>query len=288
MIGIRGRNCIPSYIRLGLSGCKLEFISDDVIRKTSQSTEYNQRFEKQIHKQQQFFGVKLNNISTPKILNVGYEKGLLYCDMQYIDSSIFTEKFQHSTFNDITYYTKTLFNYVDTIRFTNESYTSDEIKSCVVAKLEQLKPKSKYSDLIVNVLEHTKHIDFGEVEKNNCHGDLTLSNILFTNRDIYFIDFLDSYVESFLIDLVKIKQDLYYKWNIKLMNSYLPKVEFYMNKMWGDFEKKYDKHIDTELFHVLDLINYLRIEPYISTHNQFFTLDETIKSTHLYQLYKQN
>lgn len=279
---------MQNYIRLGLSGCKLEFISDDVIRKTSQSVEYNQRFEKQIHKQQQFFGVKLNNISTPKILNVGYEKGLLYCDMQYIDSSIFTEKFQQSTFNDITYYTKTLFNYVDTIRFTNESYTSDEIKSCVVAKLEQLKPKSKYSDLIVNVLEHINNIDFGEVEKNNCHGDLTLSNILFTNRDIYFIDFLDSYVESFLIDLVKIKQDLYYKWNIKLMNSYLPKVEFYMNKMWSDFEKKYDKHIDTELFHVLDLINYLRIEPYISTHNQFFTLDETIKSTHLYQLYKQN
>lgn len=279
---------MPSYIRLGLSGCKLEFISDDVIRKTSQSTEYNQRFEKQIHKQKHFLGVKLNNISTPKILNVGYEKGLLYCDMQYIDSSIFTEKFQQSTFNDITYYTKTLFNYVDTIRFTNESYTSDEIKSCVVVKLEQLKAKSKYSDLIVNVLEHIKHIDFGEVEKNNCHGDLTLSNILFTNRDIYFIDFLDSYVESFLIDLVKIKQDLYYKWNIKLMNSYLPKVEFYMNKMWGDFEKKYDKHIDTELFHVLDLINYLRIEPYITTHNQFFTLDETIKSTKLYNLYKVN
>jgi len=279
---------MPNYIRLGLSGCKLEFVSDNVIRKTSQSTEYNPRFEKQIQKQQQFFGIKLNNISTPKILNVGYSKDLLYCDMEYIDSSIFTEKFQQSSFNDITYYTKTLFNYVDTIRFTNESYSSDEIKTCVIEKLEQLHKKSKYQDLITNVITHVKYGNFDSVEKNNCHGDLTLSNMLFTNRDIYFIDFLDSYVESFLIDLVKIKQDLYYKWNITLMNSYLPKVEFSLNRMWSDFERKYANYIDTDVFHVLDLINYLRIEPYVRTHNQFFTLEETIKSTKLYQLYTKN
>ena len=45
------------------------------------------------------------------------------------------------------------------------------------------------------------------IYKNVCHGDLTLSNLIFKNNEIYCIDFLDSFIDSPIIDLVKLKQD---------------------------------------------------------------------------------
>ena len=40
-----------------------------------------------------------------------------------------------------------------------------------------------------------------------CHGDLTFSNILFNGNNYYLIDFLDSFIESPLLDIVKLRQD---------------------------------------------------------------------------------
>ena len=44
-----------------------------------------------------------------------------------------------------------------------------------------------------------------EIPMGKCHGDLTFSNILFNGNNYYLIDFLDSFIESPLLDLVKIE-----------------------------------------------------------------------------------
>ncbi len=46
-----------------------------------------------------------------------------------------------------------------------------------------------------------------------CHGDLTFSNMLFNGNNYYLIDFLDSFVESPLLDIVKLRQDSAYLWS---------------------------------------------------------------------------
>ena len=278
---------MQNYIRLGLSGCKLELINDSVIRKISQSTIYNTRFEKQIQKQQQFSTITLPNVMAPKILDVGYVDNLLYADMEYVDSKLFTEQFLYTSVNR---YTDTLMNYIDYTKHTTAMYTSEDIKQLLCDKLAQLRPASRYTALIDYTIAYITASNVAPIEKNICHGDLTLSNILFADNDLYFIDFLDSYMESFIIDLVKLKQDLHYKWNTTILNNTSPQVETALNEMWGAIEHKYAAYIHTELFYVLDVINYLRIEPYITviTRNHYYMLDSIIKSTKLFQLYTQS
>ena len=55
-----------------------------------------------------------------------------------------------------------------------------------------------------------------------CHGDLTFSNILFNGNNYYLIDFLDSFIEAPLLDIVKIRQDSAHLWSqLMYTKSYL-------------------------------------------------------------------
>ena len=40
----------------------------------------------------------------------------------------------------------------------------------------------------------------------SCHGDLTYENMIIKQNNLYFIDFLDGYVDSKLLDISKIFQ----------------------------------------------------------------------------------
>ena len=65
---------------LGLSGCKLEILSDSAIRKYSSNENYNRRLTIQIDKQNLFSKYIFTNIDTPKIIQK-YEDKLIYFDM---------------------------------------------------------------------------------------------------------------------------------------------------------------------------------------------------------------
>ena len=58
----------------GLSGCKIELVNNQLIRKYSSSTQYNSRLSKQIDKQVLFSNFILKNIDTPKVFNIKREK----------------------------------------------------------------------------------------------------------------------------------------------------------------------------------------------------------------------
>ena len=53
-------------LETGLSGCKLELIGSDVLRKYSSSPSYNKRLELQIKKQELFSNQVFRNVETPK------------------------------------------------------------------------------------------------------------------------------------------------------------------------------------------------------------------------------
>ena len=55
-------------LETGLSGCKLELIDSNILRKHSSSEPYNKRLDLQIRKQQLFSNRVCRNIETPKIL----------------------------------------------------------------------------------------------------------------------------------------------------------------------------------------------------------------------------
>ena len=54
------------------------------------------------------------------------------------------------------------------------------------------------------------------------------------------------------------------------------------NIVWNYIETKYAKYLNTDTFYILELVNFLRIEPYLTNNNQRIILNNIIKKTFLY------
>lgn len=101
-----------------------------------------------------------------------------------------------------------------------------------------------------------------------CHGDLTFSNMIFGN-DIYLIDFLDCFVESYWMDIIKLRQDLVYHWCLlynKIETVKLFNIFNYMNNRINDV---FEEEIKSQNFKILEFINILRLEPYLPVDKKY-------------------
>lgn len=100
------------------------------------------------------------------------------------------------------------------------------LKSTILSKLSELQINIKSNGALTKqskVLSLNLITDLRKQLKDNqiyypasiCHGDLTLSNMIFdqTRQKLYLIDFLEVFLNSFIIDYVKLKQDLVYGWS---------------------------------------------------------------------------
>ena len=116
-----------------------------------------------------------------------------------------------------------------------------------------------------------------------CHGDLTFANIIFHQNRLFFIDFLDCYVDTFLSDLVKLKQDLHHLWAVRNQDVYTNRIHQIYEYIWDKLEVRYADY-RTKSFHILDVMNALRIEPYLTSDSQRVILEGIVKSTELYAI----
>lgn len=284
----REKKMITNEHNLGLSGCKLNMISDVVIRKTSSDVSYNERLQKQIEKQRAFSQYNIANIKVPKIISDGIDSsGLFYAEMEYSNGKTFSQKFSFISPSNIDEYSNILTSYLTFCKSTQTGqYENDELKTIFQIKLQSLlKTKTSYRLFISYMLKQLDVIQFHPIPKTICHGDLTFSNMLFTNTNIHLLDFLDSYIESYYTDLIKLKQDLHYYWSINLMNddSNTLRCRQIFRKMWNDISSFQELNDNTSMF--LDAINYLRIEPYVKTNQQHKIFRLTTDQTKLYANY---
>jgi len=263
-----------TQLNTGLSGCRLELINDRVLRKYSPSIEYNSRLYSQIDKQVLFSQRIMKNVDAPKVYDV--QDG--YFDMEYIPGHSFVEFFSTASVNDVEFVIDTLFQYFDTLI---SNHRSMNIRSSVLEKIEVLRDKTQYRHYLECIEVMVEKYDL-YVPKTFCHGDLTFSNIIFHKNRLFFIDFLDCYVDSFISDLVKLKQDLYYLWGIKTQKIQSNRLEQIYKHIWSELHVRYSEFIDSDVFDILDAMNSLRIEPYLTSSDQRTILDTIVKSTELY------
>jgi len=108
----------------------------------------------------------------------------------------------------------------------------------------------------------------------NCHGDMTLSNMIF-GKDIYLIDFLDSYIESPTLDLIKLRQDTHLYWSLNMIDKTtdLTKIKLGLNYIDNWILDNYK----IEDYELLQIINLLRIYPYTKDEKIINWLDTNIK-----------
>lgn len=267
-----------SNFKSGLSGCKIELINPNTLKKYSSCKEYNFRLSQQIDKQIFFSNLILKNIDTPRVIKT-YKEELYSFEMEYIPGFSFGEYFSSCCFIDIDFVVQTLFGYFDYLILNKKSYS---IKNQVIEKIISLERKTNYSDYL-NFLKNYLDKKTIYAPKTFCHGDLTFTNILFHKNRLFFIDFLDSYVDSFLCDLVKLKQDLYYMWSINIQNINSLRLRQIYRYIWSKLYERYSEYIESDSFQVLDTMNCLRIEPYLTNQSQRVILDRMIKNSSLYE-----
>ena len=264
---------ITNKLETGLSGCSLELINDNVLRKHSPSIEYNSRLLSQAEKQKVFANRIYKNVDAPKVYDVQSD----YFDMEYIPGNTFSEFFSTASVNDVEFVIQTLFDYFDSLISTSRMV---DVKSKLLKKLDSLEEKTFHKQYI-GFLRKYVEMNSMIVPHTFCHGDLTFSNIIFHKNRLFFIDFLDCYVDTFLSDLVKVKQDLHHLWGLQTQNCYTHRVEQIYRWAWSKLEDRYSTFM-YESFDVLDVMNSLRIEPYLTSDSQRVILDKMVKSTKIY------
>lgn len=265
----------------GLSGCKLELISDNIVRKYSSSNSYNQRLYYQISKQKLFSNLTFKNIDSPKVIDI--DLGDLYSfDMEYVSGSSFFEFFSSCTKDEVKFVLTSLFGYFDDLILNSRYYKSNVSKKRILDKISSLGGVTNYPEEL-SFLKSIVESSSLHIPQTFCHGDLTFSNIIFHKNKLYFIDFLDCFIDSFLVDLVKLKQDLFYHWGLKEQRINNKRIYQIYSFLWKEIENRYSLYIDTIEFDILDFLNSLRIDPYLTEDRQRVIIEEMLKSSSLYE-----
>lgn len=261
----------------GHSGCRVMLCEADghrFIRKKSSHPSYNDRLKNQYLKQKQF---ELDLLKTPKIYDSGYEDGIFYFDMEYIPAKRMSEHIHCLEIEDIVRFLDLLCSRLPFGRGEKDKEAGVAFTRKISSLAESLPAGDEAALKAVDTLGE---FDFSSVPRSYCCGDLTLENILITdNKNIYLIDFLDSFYNSWMIDVAKLFQDLEFKWSYRSA----PKNINRELRLLIAREVLVKKIVDLEqglanlflIYHIV-LLNTLRIIPYARDGHTRAYLDRTL------------
>lgn len=257
----------------GHSGCGLDVIDygqELRVVKTSKES-YLPRLKKQCKKQKETYEYLAFSSSFIKVPDAEWVNNSI--NMKYIHGQSFIEFFEKAGTNEIDDICKEIINYIeDEIeRSQIDNVSQDIFKDKWKSTYEGAKKSQFYDERIDDAFNKmNKWFDKNndetiEIPIGVCHGDMTFSNIIFNSAGLWLIDFLDSFVETPLQDIVKLRQDTLYEWSTLMVNSYYNKVriktvfEYIDNKIVDHF-KVYDWY---KYYNMLQYMNILRILPYV-------------------------
>ena len=268
---------IERKLETGLSGCKLELIGSNTLRKHSSSLSYNKRLELQVKKQELFSNQVFRNVETPKVLR----KEDSYFDMEYVTGRSFDEYFSVCSVNDIDFVFDSLCGYFDGLISHSQYYQPEVSKKRLLDKINSLETHTHHLTDLYHIRQMVSSITM-KIPQTFCHGDLTFTNIIFNKNRLYYIDFLDCFIDSFLCDLVKLKQDLYYHWSLDVQGIKNLRIRQIYSFLWRKLEERYSQYVETIEFDVLDVLNTLRLEPYLTNEDQRIIIKRMLKCSSLY------
>jgi tRNA A-37 threonylcarbamoyl transferase component Bud32 len=209
-----------------------------------------------------------SNIFVPPVLDSGLEGENYFFKMQYVHGDNALSFLNSESINLINWFVHKLLNFID-INISKSRYI--QANTTILNKINQIKDKlnKKQADHLINYVKN-------EVEKSEmmlpvgpCHGDLTFSNVIISrghkDRKLNLIDFLDSFLDTPLQDIVKLRQDTSFKWTLqlydgKINHNRINSIFKHLDKKINNFFKKYQFY--TSNYKTYQIINLLRVMPY--------------------------
>ena len=261
----------------GHSGCDITIVTEDNelhIHKSTHDAGYVPRLVNQANKQIEAYKTEYQHIRVPKIFEVVQSPTEATIKMEYVYSKNFVEYFENAGFEQIKYLIGAIKYFIDleinaSSMQTVPSHILTDKMADVARKVEKnahLKDDAEAQELVRRSTEVMNAVGDMVMPVGTCHGDLTFSNILFNGNNYYLIDFLDSFIESPLLDIVKIRQDTAYLWSTLMYHKPFDKVRLSI------VSEKIDKAIDEYFtgkyewyrtyYMPLQLMNFLRILQY--------------------------
>lgn len=262
----------------GHSGCDIDIIEIDgnlYVKKSTNDPKYLKRLYLQGNKQKNDIAL-CESIVNPKIHELVQNDKEAYILMDYVYAKNFIDYFENASPEDINHFIDTFIKYI------NKELESCEIKSVdkkvFIDKFNSVKKNcdnnkltndNKKVKLILDACEakFNQLPDNINLPCNICHGDLTFSNILFTSNKYYFIDYLDSFIETPIQDIVKLRQDTKYFWSTMMYSKRYDIVRLnmifaYIDNKINNYFSEYNEYY-AQYYEILQIMNILRILPYV-------------------------
>lgn len=284
----------------GHSGCQINIVNsaDDnkvYVYKSTADPKYLNRLALQAEKQRKAALTEHQHIRVPKVFAIERTKDTTLVKMEYVYSRNFIDFFEQAGFEQVNYLIAALRTFIEWEISQSEMTTiSAEVFR---EKFREIGEKVKQNKLYFIDSQIDENFLGGALKQceqiisnlNNltlpigvCHGDLTFSNILFNGNNYYLIDFLDSFIETPLQDIIKLRQDTAYRWSQLMYTKSYDQVRLHIvcDKMDyaidSYFRKRYDWYRKYE--RVMQLMNILRILPYAHEVRVFEYLKEILNS----------
>lgn len=261
----------------GHSGCQIDVVRENgqlYIYKSSADLKYLDRLVLQAEKQKKASLPELQHIRVPRIHSIERTQERVSVKMDYVYSRNFVEFFEQAGFEQVDYLIEAM-----------KMYLEREIKDSPLTVVGRGTVADKFADVKARTLANKALSGDKEIEEimesaqrvfdaltdmlipvGVCHGDLTFSNVLFNGNNYYLIDFLDSFIESPLLDIVKIRQDTAWLWSplmyvhtcdtIRLRIAFA-KIDRELDSYFSSRYEWYGRY-----YRPLQLMNFLRILQY--------------------------
>jgi hypothetical protein len=249
--------------QLGFSGDAI-IVEHDTVIKICQTNQ--KRFIKNINKQKSFHN---QYIQAVPIIEAGLIDGKnfirmprLKCDNAIVWISRVSLDMVNEFIDRLEQYFTTLIDNSEMRKFDYEPW---------INKIEELEKKINDNDMLY-VLTYLKQLKFSNAfYYGTSHGDLTLTNIFVSSDNdaisIDAIDFLDTFIESPIQDVVKLRQDSFHLFTINIMHDTTKVDHNRVMIMLGYMDRRIEKLIQfntvlNEYYVPFQLLNLLRIVPY--------------------------
>ena len=271
----------------GHSGCQIFLMEDDdgknYVRETAKCGGFHQTSTADFSRHERLCGMDFHHYSliafqTKCHARIYGCRGLYFFDMEYIQGVTLAEYIKTMEIGKVKGLVEALVSSLVPQKQVSISEEQQKLARDVFGrKLFDLRTKLPVDNEIVNyALDLLEKHNWSKLVPTQCHGDMTLENIIIKDDRMYFIDFLDSFYDSWFLDIGTLLQDVQVMWSYRFqnevnMNTVLRLIVF--RDLLLDEISKIDSSYVIEIYYSL-LQKLIRIYPYTEDEFTYNFLNE--------------